>query len=218
MKRAAFGGIVSIALTSALVPAAQADVVLQVSNGILTGATGVVIDSTTYDVAFRDGTCAALFSGCDSVSDFAFSDLAAAQRASQSLLDQVFVDDLPGGQFNAFVGRVAGCPELVSCSVLTPFGLLPSSVDTYAAVQVTAPFIFVESTARNSSILALGDFGTNGSTVYAVWSEVGVAQPIPEPGTLNLIAAGLLAGGVARRLGTRGSVPSPSRRSRGAAT
>ena len=47
------------------------------------------VDGSLYDFEFLDGTCVALFSGCDDISDFTFSTVAAATLASQALLDQV---------------------------------------------------------------------------------------------------------------------------------
>jgi hypothetical protein len=42
------------------------------SSGQLAGATGVLVNGTSYDVEFVDGACTNLFGGCDSSSDFAF--------------------------------------------------------------------------------------------------------------------------------------------------
>jgi hypothetical protein len=53
--------LVSIVLSSA----ASAATLIVDSNGILTGATGVNVGGTLYDVEFVDGSCIALFDGCD---------------------------------------------------------------------------------------------------------------------------------------------------------
>jgi len=58
-------------------------------SGILTGATGVNVGGTFYNVEFVEGTCAALFDGCDSVNDFDFTMEADAVAASRAR---------PGGQ------------------------------------------------------------------------------------------------------------------------
>ena len=65
---------------------------LNVVDGILYGASDVDVLGQLYDVEFLDGTCIALFSGCDSTSDFAFTTLTGARTAAGALLSQVFVD------------------------------------------------------------------------------------------------------------------------------
>jgi hypothetical protein len=64
---------------------------LNVVGGQLHGAFGVDVGGTLYNVEFLDGTCIALFNGCDAVSDFTFQSSALAAAASQALLDQVFL-------------------------------------------------------------------------------------------------------------------------------
>ena len=55
------------------VSGAHAAPILEVSSdGKLTGASGVEVGGALYDVAFKDGTCAGLFSGCDQAADFQF--------------------------------------------------------------------------------------------------------------------------------------------------
>ena len=73
-------------VTFALRSSADAATLLVSGSGILTGATGVNVEGTLYDVEFVDGTCAALFDGCDSVNDFTFSTEADALVASQRCL------------------------------------------------------------------------------------------------------------------------------------
>ena len=53
-------------------PSLDAATLIVNGNGILTGATGVNLNGTLYDVEFVDGTCEALFNGCDSFEDFTF--------------------------------------------------------------------------------------------------------------------------------------------------
>ena len=82
-------GLLAVSLLTGQISAEAAT--LQVNGaGILTGALGVSVDGTLYDVTFQDGTCAGLFAGCDDNSDFVFSSATAASSASQALLDQVF--------------------------------------------------------------------------------------------------------------------------------
>jgi hypothetical protein len=63
-----------------------------VNAGQLIGASDVSVLGTRYDVSFVEGTCAAVFSGCDEPSDLSFTDEDSGIAAAQALLDQVFLD------------------------------------------------------------------------------------------------------------------------------
>jgi len=79
--------------------------VLQVDiAGILTGANGVDVGGALYDVTFSHGSCVDLYSGCDQLSDFTFTDGFDAVAASQALLDQVLV-----GVYDSDPSRTRGC-------------------------------------------------------------------------------------------------------------
>ncbi len=93
--------------------------ILQIDNGQLTGANEVDIDGTLFNVQFVDGTCIALFSGCDSVADFDFQTQARATQASQALLDQVFLDGI--GRFDSQPILTNGCDLSNTCFVFTPW-------------------------------------------------------------------------------------------------
>ena len=65
----------------ALASPADAATLLVNGSGILLGAEGVNVGGTLYDVEFVDGTCIALFDGCDlAADDFTFTTQAAAAR------------------------------------------------------------------------------------------------------------------------------------------
>src|ERR1700761_9483198 len=83
------------------------------SSGQLTGAEGVLIDGSLYDVTFEDGTCTALFNGCNSASDFTFN-YTTAPDAAHALLNQVFVDE-PGHPFNSDPDLTFGCSYQYEC-------------------------------------------------------------------------------------------------------
>jgi hypothetical protein len=57
--------------------------------GNLTGAKAVNVLGTLYDVAFVDGTCVAVFGGCDEVTDFTFHFLNDAKAGAQAVVDFV---------------------------------------------------------------------------------------------------------------------------------
>jgi len=115
-------------------PAAAA-VLLVNGSGQLTGATGVDVGGTLYDVTFVDGTCAALFDGCNEISDFDFSDQATAEAAGQALFDQVFIDGLPGN-FDSNSGLTFGCEAPISYC------------HSYPAVVLSIPFVRQISTLK----------------------------------------------------------------------
>jgi hypothetical protein len=116
-RRACLGTFV---VTLALASTANAATLLVNGSGILTGATDVNVGGTLYDVEFVDGTCVALFDGCDSANDFDFSTEADALAASQALLDQVFVNTAQGS-FDSDPSLTFGCSS--TCFASTPFGL-----------------------------------------------------------------------------------------------
>jgi hypothetical protein len=70
-----------LALAVCLASAANA-AMLNIVGGQLIGASNVDVGGGLYDVVFTDGTCIALFSGCDSNSDFAFTTEAAGLAAA----------------------------------------------------------------------------------------------------------------------------------------
>ena len=62
--------------------ASWATPILQLDGtGKLTGATGIDVSGTFYDVQFVEGKCNDLFTGCDQPGDFVFTTLAAADLA-----------------------------------------------------------------------------------------------------------------------------------------
>jgi len=173
------------------VTSAQASAILIVNgSGVLTGATGVNVGGTLYDVEFVDGTCVALFTGCDSPSDFTFTTAADADVASQALLDQVLLDTGVGA-FDSNPALTFGCSSSNICFVDTPYAI-PGLVDFRSAVNNPSgpdglgPVSFP--VTRDSTSLSLD--------VYARWSPS--PSPVPEPASLTLLGLGL-AGMGARR-------------------
>jgi hypothetical protein len=94
--------------------------------GGLTGATGVDVGGTLYDVEFVDGACAAVFSGCTSAS-FAFTTETSAAAAAQALLDQVFLDGVPG-PFDSSPNLTRDCLSELACLVITPYDVVDEHV------------------------------------------------------------------------------------------
>jgi hypothetical protein len=167
---------------------------LNVIGGQLYGASGVDVGGTLYDVEFLDGACVDLFTGCDDLSDFTFTDHTSATLASQALLAQVFLDGVLG-QFDSDAMLTAGCPPLsgnqIECRLLTPYlpALSPVTNFTFRAAVNRSQFL--------TSLVDVGGSGTLGASqpnsildqnfpsAFARWS------PVPEPGTALLLGLGL---------------------------
>jgi hypothetical protein len=53
-------------------------------QGKLSGATGVDVGGSLFDVSILDGSCTGLFLGCDATEDFVFTTLGDATVAAQA--------------------------------------------------------------------------------------------------------------------------------------
>lgn len=198
--------LVALFVSLFLASAASAATLIVNGSGILTGATGVNVGGTLYDVAFVEGTCIALFGGCDSVNDFDFTTEADAVAASQALLDQVFLDAAQG-EFNADPGLTSGCINTTFgvCEVWTPFGfgelagesgVLIGAAENDAALGFDTVFVRVGSPDTDSS--------TSDEVVFARWTPSAVPD-VPEPASLTLLGLGIAGIGVRRWRQRKGS-------------
>jgi hypothetical protein len=166
---------------------------LNVVAGKLVGASDVDVGGTLYEVSFVDGTCAALYSGCDESTDFGITNLADATAAAQALLDQVLVDGAEG-LFDSQYGLTAGCADnaVGQCGIVTPYDV---GVGGYYYVQVSNGAAEVDDVVSDG--LSPGDIDLTGFDfgTLAVWTP----QPVPEPGTAPLLVAGLALLSLRRR-------------------
>jgi len=164
---------------------------LNVSGGQLLGASGVIVDGSSYNVEFLDGTCIALYSGCDSIGDFTFQTETAALLASQALLDQVFLDDT--GLFDTDPELTNGCESVGLCRAFVPYGIeAGDSVLTSFTYNYWADGGRVDKVGL-VSVVDAEDLSASTASVYAVWT------PVPEPGTAALMGLGLLGLSVRKR-------------------
>lgn len=181
----------SLFAASALVFAAQANaVVLQVnSSGILTGATGVMVEGKAYDVTFKEGTCAQVYGSC-TTSAFDFKTASSAHAAAQALLDSVFT-----GIYDNDPAKTFGCSNTYSCYSIIAYGSTApyfqasyaynySSLNGYPDYRNVTNF----STATNSA-----DQSANNFAIFRA------AATVPEPGSVALFGIALLGFAVARR-------------------
>ena len=171
-----------------LISSSASAATLNVVGGQLLGASDVIVDGTLYNVAFLDGTCIDLFSGCDEVSDFTFQTGAAALLASQALLDQVFFDG--AFLFDTDPELTVGCTDDVVCRAITPYAFGGGGVLIAIAANVAGVAV---DTVGFSGIAIGVDMVLVDDIVYAVWALV------PEPGTAVLMGLGLLGLSVRKR-------------------
>lgn len=182
-----FVGALALSLSAANAATLHID-----GTGQLTGASGVSVGGSLYDVAFVDGTCSGLFDGCDETSDFFFTNRGDADAASQALLDQVFVDG-PTGQFDSLPYLTNGIETtLYSGYVYTPYGFLqgPAFYSSVAGNSASESGDGVFATLTSGQGYTR-DTSLTDSAVFAVWR----VSAVPLPASLPLLIAGL--GGLA---------------------
>jgi len=151
------------------------------------GATGVEVNGTLYDVEFVDGSCVNLFDGCDETSDFLFPTVEDANAASQSLLE---LFNAPGNEaFTEDPSLTRGCPENATfCQILTPYDV--TSIDFALSRTFDNSAGATSDSIGSFSFVFADDRPTEPEfpITYAVWSS---PVPIPVPASFPLLAFGL---------------------------
>ena len=182
--------------------------VMNAAGNTVMGVDGIQFNGSTYDVRFVDGTCVALFDGCNSnTNSFLFTTAVDARAASTALGAALLQSALPG----AINGATVTSTDLAG--ILTPY-LTPSTANV-----VSDGLFFRSTTNTNASLngpfvlsysqLAMSrssDLSSSARYAYASWSAATPtpsANDVPEPGSLALTAVGLgaafLAAGKTRR-------------------
>ena len=160
---------------------------LNVHNGILIGAKGVIVGGAVYDVTFQDGSCISLFDGCDEASDFFFPDLDAVHEANLALLDQVFIDT-PAGLFDSNPGLTNGCGSSIVCNGNTPFGEYTPGLQTIRIGFVRNRNLeHLDIHTGSGTAIRDADFFVREDLTYVLWSN-----PVPIPGAIWLFVSALI--------------------------
>nr|MBL8412069.1 VPLPA-CTERM sorting domain-containing protein [Dechloromonas sp.] len=165
-------------------------------SGKLAGARNSLVEGNFYDVSFVDGTCASVFSGCDSPSDFQFQDSFYASAATQALFNHVLT-----GIYDSDPPRTVGCSFGLACLVTTPFSVSPNSDSLLWVIAMNGEDIRVADSIESSGNArrSLLDFTNEIAYVWAVWSPADRAT-VPEPASLGLVLGALaVLGAHARR-------------------
>ncbi len=170
--------------------------ILQVDgNGQLTGATGIDVAGTLFDVTFIDGACATIFNGCDAQSDFDFQTRAGATVAAQALLDQVFIDspNISTWAFDSNPQYTAGCERIHVCNVLIPWFTRTDRI-IYVAQASNNSHPALDWNSSDNPFYRTYDTSLSNQWTYAQFSTSSVAPTTttPEPGTIILLSSGLL--------------------------
>jgi len=155
------------------------------ANGVtsLLGADNVEVNGLFYNVRFLDGTCIALFNGCDASEDFLFGTLEDAQAASESLLTQVFPD---GSFFGSIPEYTYGCSWLYACEVFTTYDVTNGDAIQAFYTRIELPF---DNFIYDYPHMEWDDDTTvDTMRVFAVWSEPVEASA---PGTAMLLLMGI---------------------------
>ena len=162
---------------------------LDIVGGQLQGASNVIVGTSSFDVEFLDGTCAALFGGCNAPGDFAFTDEATALGAAQALLDQVFVD-VPGGAFDSDPRLTRGILQSTG-NIIIPFAA--GDPRFAAAIFINKPGSSVDEFYSANPLFTLDTlFQTDLAFARFTSTSVPSAVPLPAGGLLLLSAlAGL---------------------------
>ena len=165
---------------------------LDVVGGRLIGASNVDVLGETFDVQFREGSCAGVFSGCDNpASDFAFQDDQMAFDAAVALEEQVLIDG-PLGSFDTVPGLTNGCDLFpATCFILVPFDVVDAGLSGLfmGSVAVRNQFSLFDNYQARLNLAVTRDSSDDDiqfSFVYAVFT------PVPEPSAAILIGGGLI--------------------------
>jgi hypothetical protein len=148
----------------------------------LLGADNVDVNGSFYNVRFQDGTCIALFNGCDDATDFVFNTPDTATAASEALLAQVFVNGIMG-DFDSIPWLANGCIDDEYCIVATPYQREGQGAFS-SEVAVNVDSVLGDAVLRRVWDVD-GDFAIYSNATFAVWVEASA------PGTAMILLMGI---------------------------
>lgn len=182
----------AIVLASA-VPTSAATLLVNSSNQ-LTGATGVNVNGTLYDVQFVEGTCATVFGACDAA-HFPFTSSSVALDAAQGLLDQVFIDG-SSGQFDSNPLLTFGCASpATNCVVWIPYANVSGTLTFSVSINNTgADSVLTGDTASSGN-----DSSQGSNFVFARFTLSDAAVPEPATWAMMLIGFGAIGFSLRKR-------------------
>lgn len=190
--------IIAAFICAAFVGSRPASAATQIVNesGILTGASGVIVDGASYDVSFVEGELVYLYFD-QAHPRFVFSSQQQAVLAAQSLIDQVFVDT-PLGQFDSESSKTFGCQDdaLACISIIASSNFVPYGGFVGMSVNSSSGFAFGDRAL--DSFWEFGD-GTIEFPGYNFAVFTPSAQAVPEPDTWLLMIGGFALAGMAMR-------------------
>src|SRR2546430_1554652 len=176
IRLAVLVGCILFSLTAQAAPAPT----LVFTGNILTGANGVLVGTTLYDVRFVDGTCAAVFGACDAA-HFAFTEEDDAEEATDALRDLVFIDQ-GSHPLNSQPKMTFGCPGNLGstkCDIWTPYeigsGFIPESLTPVPFIEFVSfrnsanPIL--DQTYYGEYRLDHADLSEGDHEVWAVWTR-----------------------------------------------
>jgi hypothetical protein len=164
---------------------------LQTSGTDITGVTGIMVGTDTFDATFHDGSFAELYAA-DPTSVYSSAFASDATTALFSYIDTLPLTSYPAGSF-------IGCSSTDNCYLTTAFAFADSVVATSA--------VYISDTGYHEALTPFaqpldGSVNFNNLT-YTTWqSQAPVDKPpeaVAEPPIAILIASGLIAFGMTRR-------------------
>lgn len=145
---------------------AQAATLLIDVNNQLTGALGVSVNGTLFDVIFEDGSCDSLYNGCDD-NAILFGTQTEAVAAGNALLDQVFIGfDDANPNFTAFCSGLSNCFTRIAFDDGDPTMSSQAVVLNLSGAQIDSVFTETLSSTNTTTVFNNANFAT--FTVSAV--------------------------------------------------